>query len=602
MKRDDQKDFGVRPAQHLLPWREPAAPKPAATVLLLRDGEAGLEVLMTRRSTKASFAPGAFVFPGGVVDEADAIALHLDPNLLSSDRLANWQGLSLDEQEQLHRIYAQAALREAWEEVHLLLVRAVNEASRDVNQASKLDFDALDPKLGGLSRHPIEGFAQALSNRGLVADIDAVRSFSHWTTDRDLPKRFDVRFLVARAPIGQVPVADENEQFEPCWVQPAAALERHGKGLFYMIFPTIRTLKQLSHFKCVDDVFSESDRLFKQGKLWRSCPRGGFVLGKDERFTEDDMQFAELELVTPDGQLVHKLDWQHESPVGLLRYLYRYTAPNPGRMTGPGTNTYLLGQEGDWTVIDPGPAISAHVERLRSFTKDKVTRILCTHSHLDHSPAAFALQAAIEEAQGVRIPILGRASGPSIGADQAFSPDQTLEDGDRIRICDDVHLRVIHTPGHASNHLCFLLEEDGILLSGDHVMNGSTVVINPPDGDMFAYIASLERLERMHLNYILPAHGYVLGKPAQEIRKLIRHRLLRESKVFESLKRLCTDYPDQASEKGFTVEEIVPGAYQDVAISLHGLAARSLFAHLLKLKQDGKVFTDGKAWSVSSLA
>jgi glyoxylase-like metal-dependent hydrolase (beta-lactamase superfamily II)/8-oxo-dGTP pyrophosphatase MutT (NUDIX family) len=594
MEHGDNKRLGVRPAQHLLPWREPVAPKPAATVLLLRDGEAGLEVLMTRRSTKASFAPGAFVFPGGVVDQADALALDLDPALLSPNRLANWRNFSPDEQEQLHRIYAQAALRESYEEVHLLLVRPNREAH-------ELDQHALASLKEGLGRHPPEGFAQALGARGLVAAIDEVRSFSHWTTDRDLPKRFDVRFLVARAPMGQMPVADEGEQFEPCWVQPREALERHSKGLFYMIFPTIRTLQQLSHFKYVDDVLSESDRLFKQGKLWRSCPRGGFVLGKDERFTEDDMQFAELELVSPDGQLVHKLDWQHESPVGLLRYLYRYTAPNPGRMTGPGTNTYILGREGDWTVVDPGPAIAEHVDRLRSFTKDKITRILCTHSHLDHSPAAFALQSAIEKALGVRVPILGRASGPSIEADQAFIPDQTLEDGDRLRICDDVHLRAIHTPGHASNHLCFLLEEDGILLSGDHVMNGSTVVINPPDGDMFAYIASLERLEHMHLNYVLPAHGYVLGKPAQEIRKLIRHRLLRESKVLESLKRLCTDHPDQASESGFTVEDIVPGAYQDVATSLHGLAARSLFAHLLKLKQDGKVFTDGKAWSLETI-
>lgn len=585
MEQANNKRAGVRPQQHLLPWREPVAPKPAATVLLLRDGEAGLEVLMTRRSTQASFAPGAFVFPGGVVDRADALALDLDPSLLSPNRLADWQSFSENEQMQLHRIYAQAALRESWEEVHLLLARPI---------------DAVAGAIEGLARHPAEGFAQALRARGLVAAIDAVFSFSHWTTDRDLPKRFDVRFLLARAPHGQDPVADEGEQFEPCWVHPAEALKRHSEGLFYMIFPTIRTLQQLSHFECVDDALSESERLFTQGKLWRSCPRGGFMQGKEERYTEDDMQFAELELVNPDGQLLHKLDWQHDKPVALLRYLYRYTAPNPGRMTGPGTNTYLLGKEGNWTLVDPGPAMSEHVERLRAFTKDKITRILCTHSHMDHSPAALLLQSSIEQSLGIRVPILGRASGPSIASDQAFSPDQTLEDGDRIHICEDVHLRAIHTPGHASNHLCFLLEEDGILLSGDHVMNGSTVVINPPDGDMFAYIASLERLERMDLKYILPAHGYVLGNPAQEIRKLIRHRLLREHKVFESLKRLCDHDPGRAGSGGFSVEEIVPGAYQDVAASLHGLAARSLFAHLLKLKQDGRVFTDGKAWSLEA--
>jgi glyoxylase-like metal-dependent hydrolase (beta-lactamase superfamily II)/8-oxo-dGTP pyrophosphatase MutT (NUDIX family) len=559
---------------------------------------------MTRRSTQASFAPGAFVFPGGVVDTADAIALDLDPGLLNADRLAAWQDLSVNEQEKLHQIYAHAALRESWEEVQLLLARPIDQGGAkaiDMLGTEALELDALLPKLQGLSRHPPEGFAQALFHRGLHAAIGGVYSFSHWTTDRDLARRFDVRFLVARAPQGQTAVADEGEQFEPCWVRPVEALARHANGLFYMIFPTIKTLKQLSHFKTVDDVLAHADRCFKQGRLWRSCPRGGFINGKEERYTEEDPQFAELELVSPDGQLVHKLDWQHEHPVGLLRYLYRYTAANPGRMTGPGTNTYLIGQEGNWTVIDPGPVIVEHLNRLRAFTKDKITRILCTHSHLDHSPGAFALQSAIEADSAVRVPIYGRASGPSISDNQAFSPDQTLEDGDRINICPNVHLRAIHTPGHASNHLCFLLEEDGILFSGDHVMNGSTVVINPPDGDMLAYIESLRRLEHMDLSYILPAHGYVLGQPTYEIRKLIRHRLLRESKVYESLRRLCEDHPlNLRPAEGFSVEEIVPGAYHDVPADLHGLAGRSLLAHLLKLQHDGKVAAVGSGWQLAA--
>ncbi|MGA1270770.1 MAG: hypothetical protein ACO3V7_04280, partial [Burkholderiaceae bacterium] len=159
MEHGDHKRLGVRPAKHLLPWREPIAPKPAATVLLLRDSEAGLEVLMTRRSTKASFAPGAFVFPGGVVDQADALALDLDPGLLSPERLANWQNFSPDEQEQLHRIYAQAALRESYEEVHLLLVRPNHDAH-------ELDQHALASLTEDLGRHPPEGFAQALGARG----------------------------------------------------------------------------------------------------------------------------------------------------------------------------------------------------------------------------------------------------------------------------------------------------------------------------------------------------------------------------------------------------------------------------------------------------
>ena len=578
------KVFGVRTSQRLYPWREPKSPAPAATLLLLRDSPSGIEVLMTRRSTKASFAPGAFVFPGGVVDRADATALGLDPDLFSPSRLLQGSSESPKVQRDLHQIYAQAALRECWEELHLLLAGSLEGGG-------PLDFDMLSPSITGLARHPEEGFDRALAARDLRACIEAVYSFSHWTTDRDLTKRFDVRFLVARAPLGQSPLADEGEQFEPCWVQPSEALARHVAGDFYMIFPTIRTLEQLKPFACVDDVLEHANRMFEQGSLWRSCPRGGYLHAKDMRFTEDEMPFAELELVSPDGQLVHHLDWQHEHAVPLLRYLYRYTAPNPGRMTGPGTNTYLLGDEAAWTVIDPGPDLSEHVNRLLEFTKNRITQILCTHSHLDHSPGAFSLQAAIRNASGIHVPILGRPSGPTVDSAQSFKPDQILHDGDRIRIKDELHLLAIHTPGHASNHVCFLIEEDGILISGDHVMNGSTVVINPPDGDMSAYIESLERLERLDLNYILPAHGYVLGSPAKEIRRLIEHRLSRERKVYESLNRLC-----EAGNTAFQVDEIVPGAYQDVPAALHGLAARSLLAHLLKLQQDGRVIKTRDGW------
>lgn len=582
-------ESGVRLAQHVHPWRAPVLPLPAATLLLLRDTSDGVEVLMTRRSTKASFAPGAFVFPGGVVDPSDALAQGLDPALLEPARLACWQSLSRLEHRQLHQVYAQAAVRECWEELQILLAKSSSDGER-INAAG------LNERMDGLQRQPAEGFSQALFKRGLVAAIDQVRSFSHWTTDRDLAKRFDVRFLVARAPEGQVAVADEGEQFEPCWVRPNEALARHVQGSFLMIFPTIKTLEQLVRFQTVDQVVKQAEQSFEEGRLWRSCPRGAYLASKEVRFTEDDMPFAELELVCPDGQLLHPIDWQHDKPVALLRYLYRYTAGNPGRMTGPGTNTYLLGQPGNWTVIDPGPDLAAHVQGIRAFTKDQITRILCTHSHLDHSPAAFSLQAAIQDANGLHVPILGRASGPSVDANQAFSPDQTLEDGDLIAVCDEVHLRVIHTPGHASNHLCFLIEEDGILLTGDHVMNGSTVVINPPDGDMQAYIDSLKRLERLDLNYILPAHGYVLGAPAREIRKLIDHRLLRESKVLESLRRLC-DAGD--SSEAFSVEAIVPGAYPDVPAALYPLAARSLLAHLLKLEHDGQVLQSGQGWQIA---
>jgi len=652
----------VRRDRLLHGWRKPVEPRPAATVLLLRDRDERLEVLMTRRSTRASFAPGAFVFPGGVVDEADALAVNSDPSLLS---IAAPGELSGSQQAQLHRIYAQAALREAWEEVHLLLaariqerpplsheaaataprgsgLEAIPDALRQAKSAHSAPF--LQDIIASLPRHPQEGFATALARQGWCAQIEEVRSFSHWTTDRDLPKRFDVRFLVARAPEGQRPEADEGEQFEPCWVNPAEALARHAQGGFTLIFPTIRTLHQLERFSCVQAVLDHAEQEFSAGRLWRSCPRGGLLRGEDTRYTEDEAPFAELEMTNPDGRVLHRLDWQHDEAVGLLSYLFRLTAPNPGRMTGPGTNTYLLGAPGRWTVVDPGPNIASHVRRIRHFTRDRIAAILCTHSHQDHSPGAFALQTEIEEESGYRVPILGRPSGDSVAAEQSFMPNRILEDGERLEILPDTHLRVVHTPGHASNHLCFLIEEDGLLLSGDHIMNGSTVVINPPDGDMRAYLDALARLETLPIRYILPAHGYVLGRPSREIRKLIHHRLQREANVLGSMRKLheAEETSGQASQNppyrtghgeagsrkwndageagfhlrssageagshtrpvadgaGFPVEVIVPGAYAEVSPSLYPLAARSLLAHLIKLEAEGKVHRVTGGWRLS---
>jgi len=618
----------VRRNQLLHGWRKPVDPRPAATVLLLRDREDRLEVLMTRRSTRASFAPGAFVFPGGVVDEADALAVDSDPSLLSISAPGELPGSG---QAQLHRIYAQAALREAWEEVQLLLAARIHgyppflqntasvprdsqlHAAPDTRHQAESLYPAplLQHVIANLPRHPPEGFATALARQGWYAQVEEVHSFSHWTTDRDLPKRFDVRFLVARAPEGQRPEADEGEQFEPCWVNPAEALARHARGGFALIFPTIRTLQQLERFSCVQAVLEHAEQEFAAGRLWRSCPRGGLLGGQDTRYTENEAPFAELEMTNPDGKVLHRLDWQHDEAVGLLRYLFRLTAPNPGRMTGPGTNTYLLGAPGDWTVVDPGPDIAAHVGRIRHFTGDRIAAILCTHSHQDHSPGAFTLQREIAMERGYRVPILGRPSGASVAAEQGFMPDRILEDGERLEILPDTHLRVVHTPGHASNHLCFLIEEDGLLLSGDHIMNGSTVVINPPDGDMRAYLDALVRLETLPIHYILPAHGYVLGNPAREIRKLIRHRLQREASVLGSMRKLheAREGAGQApldplagadhGEAGFPVEMIVPGAYVEVSPSLYPLAARSLLAHLIKLEADGKVHRAAEGWRLS---
>jgi recombination protein RecT len=538
-------------------WREPVPPRPAATILLLRDADEGLQVLMTRRSATASFAPGAYVFPGGTLDATDSSPAALEVARARAD------------QDALHRQYAAAALREAFEELGVLLAwhRGTDRPCAP-HFASTLD-----------RAHDGDLYAQ-LAAAELELAVDRTGWLSHWITDRDLPKRFDVRFFVAPMPDGQEPIADGAEQFEPVWVNPTEGLARHERGTFSMIFPTIRTLRQLQRFGRVEQVL---DACVTQSRVFTSCPRGGTIAGRDTRFTEDEMPFGELELVAPDGRIVHALDWQHERPVPLRRNLMRLTAPNSGMMTGPGTNTYIVGEPGDYLVIDPGPAIPSHVERIAAAVGDGLRMIVCTHSHPDHSPGAPMLR----EAVGREVPILGLASGPDARAHSEFVPDRTLADGERLQVGDST-LRVVHTPGHAANHLCLVLEEDRLLFSGDHVLNGSTTVVDPPDGNMVDYLASLRRLAQEPVDYILPAHGHVLGPAVPAMERLIAHRLSREAKVAAVLQRAGSG----------TLDELVPAAYDDVSSTLHPVAKRSLLAHLEKLVADGRATRDGERWSV----
>jgi recombination protein RecT len=543
-----------RPSKHLHSWREPVEPRPAATILLLRDTPSGLEVLMTRRSTTASFAPGAYVFPGGALDEADGSAR------------ARELSVARPNQDEEQRAFTVAAIREAFEELGVLLAHRADGSMADHDDVAVLDRS--DPDFFG-----------QLQSRGHRLAVDRVWWLCQWVTDPDLPKRFDARFFVAAMPAGQQPIADESETFEPVWVTPKTALERHERGEFEMIFPTIRTLHRLSQFA---DVQSVLDSCKDERPLWVSRPRGAYVAGSIERFSEHEPPYGEIVLVVPDGRLAHTLDWQHERPVALLRNVQRLTAPNPGRMTGPGTNTYVIGEPGEYAVIDPGPDDAQHVARIASIVGRDLKYIVCTHAHPDHAPGAVPLKAL------TGAPILGAPSGPNFRSEWKFTPDRTLVHGERLAV-GDTTLRTLHTPGHASNHLCFLLEEDRLLLSGDHINNGSTVVIDPPDGDMTDYLASLRSLLEEPIDFILPAHGHVLGFAREAIRHLIAHRLGRERKVLDAV----------VASPGATTDELLPRVYDDVHPVLHPVARRSLIAHLAKLAADGAVREQGERWSAA---
>jgi glyoxylase-like metal-dependent hydrolase (beta-lactamase superfamily II) len=256
----------------------------------------------------------------------------------------------------------------------------------------------------------------------------------------------------------------------------------------------------------------------------------------------------------------------------------RLLAPNPSMMTGPGTNTYLFGVA-EIAVIDPGPAIDAHIDGIIEAAGAPVRWVLATHTHPDHSPGAMALAAR------TGAEVLGQPAPEHGPQDRSFSPTRLLGDGDTLGTAEFT-LEAVHTPGHASNHLCFRHAATNWLVTGDQIIDGSTVVINPPDGDMSDYIASLRRLRAMNCDALLPGHGDRIADPARAIDRIIEHRLLRESRVLAAARQ----------HPRLTPHELVPHVYQDVSPHLFPLAERSLLAHLLKLEKDGAVLREGNAW------
>lgn len=249
----------------------------------------------------------------------------------------------------------------------------------------------------------------------------------------------------------------------------------------------------------------------------------------------------------------------------------RIVAPNAGVMTGAGTNTYLVGTR-ELAVVDPGPDDESHVQAIVSAAEGRIRWIVCTHTHFDHSPAAARLKAL------TGAPIAAMPA-PLTDHDVRLDPDRSLAPDDLIE-CEGAALRAVHTPGHASNHVCFLLSSNGMLFTGDHIMQGSTVVIWPPDGNMRAYLESLRRLLELDIRVLAPGHGYLIHSPHAEVERLIQHRLRREDKVRQAVLR---------AGEGATLQMLLPLAYDDVPKVLHEMAALSLRAHLDKLVEDGEI-------------
>jgi len=262
----------------------------------------------------------------------------------------------------------------------------------------------------------------------------------------------------------------------------------------------------------------------------------------------------------------------------------RIVARNPSPFTFRGTGTYVIGG-GEVAVIDPGPDLAEHVEALLAgLAGERVTHILVTHTHRDHSPAAAQLKAATGAVTYGYGPHAGGQRGePGVeeGGDWDFVPDVTLRDGERVA-GTGWRVEAVHTPGHTSNHLCFALPDSGILFSGDHVMGWSTSVISPPDGDMAAYMASLDKLLGRRDAVYWPTHGPAITEPQTHVRAFIAHRRERESGILDCLSAGVGD-----------IDAIVERLYVGLQPGLRRAAGRSVHAHLIDLVGRGIVASDG---------
>jgi glyoxylase-like metal-dependent hydrolase (beta-lactamase superfamily II)/8-oxo-dGTP pyrophosphatase MutT (NUDIX family) len=540
-------------------------PRAAATIVIVRDGTSGLEVLLARRAERGDHNSGAWVFPGGVVDPADreahACCLGLD-DAAASAKLGLPQG-GLD--------YFVAAVRECFEEAGLLFAVDHTGTLIDLSGESGARWGAWRGPLHRGERSMVELCREA----GLTLAVDRLVYLSHWLTPPGRAKRFDTRFFIAAAPPSQVGAHDGTEMLEQLWLRPADALAR--RESLKLMTPTLKTLELLAGQPNVAALLA-----------WAGAPRQvALVMPRVARGAQgvrpvlpDEYAWAEIGRLDPAGHGNCSYDLVPGEAVRLSSRVIRVTANNGSMMTGPGTNTYLVGggRNNEWAVIDPGPPLAEHVDAILAAAPGPITRIFVTHTHKDHSPAAAALKARC----GAKLH--GRVAAFPEWQDATFLPDVPLAGGERFELGDDAALRVIHTPGHASNHLCYLLEQESLLFTGDHVMQASTVVINPPDGDMRAYLASLHALLGQGLQWLAPGHGFLMEQPDRAIQAIIAHRGRREAKLLAAMREIGPA----------SIDTLLARVYDDVPQRLHAMAARSLTAHLFKLRDDrSATFEDG---------
>ncbi|MGH2747995.1 MAG: MBL fold metallo-hydrolase [Actinomycetota bacterium] len=489
---------------------EGATPRAAATVALLRDSDRGLEVLLTVRPDHLRFMGGAVVFPGGALAPADLDPRWEEASVLDGRGAAD--ALGEDDPRAALGAFV-CALREAFEEVGFIV------GDGPLEQIARTDSD--DPRK----------FLDRCVALGVLLGTNRLVPAGRWVTPLGAPMRFDTRFFFAATPSGWMPDPDPEEVVEARWATPAEALAELSSGRAIMAPPTVETLQHLDQFGSADDAMA--------GFRATSSPR-------------------------PPGVFSTRL-----SP--LVRVVL---APNPSTMTGPGTNTYVVGV-GPTLVIDPAVPDTSYMEVVAEVAGG-VEAILVTHRHPDHIGGV----AALVERTGAPVRAFGDGDVDGVRV-------HSVADDDIVGV-PGAELRALHTPGHASDHLCFFLEGAASLFAGDNILGEGTAVIAPPDGDMRVYLDSLRRLSDFDIDRIYPGHWRPLDGGRQVIERYIAHRKDREQAILNAL------------EGGpATVENIVVRAYTDTPAELHPVARFQALAHLRMLEEDGEVTQMKERWSLS---
>ncbi len=534
-----------------------AAVRQAATVVVLRRTDPGMQVLLMRRAPRpGDIHSGACVFPGGLVDAADrlghAVCSGIDDAQASAALQLESGGLD----------YYFAAMRECFEEAGLLFAD-IDGLGEDM----LAEVAALRP---GLNRGELS-LPDLCGRFGLRLAATRLAYLDHWLTPPGVPKRYDTRFFVTEAPHLQVATQDDRETDAQLWITPAEALAQQRE--LKLAPPTFKIMELLQTLGNVDAVLTHARALAQVPCTMPRLATGSKGL---RPVMPDEPPYAELTRLDPDGHGNFSYELAPGPAVRLSPRLIRVTAPNGSMMTGPGTNTYLIGggNANEWAVLDPGPDDARHVQAILDAAPGPIRWIFVTHTHKDHSPAAQALKVH------TGAPLHGMAPLHAEWQDTGFVPDHALRGGEVFALPGESTLRVVHTPGHAGNHLCYLLDEERLLFTGDHVMQGSTVVINPPDGDMGAYLRSLRELLALELEWLAPGHGFLMPQPRRAMQHIIDHRLKREAKVLRA-------FGDGAATQ--PLDELLAAVYDDVPPKLHAMARRSLLAHLLKLRDDGRI-------------